>query len=781
MPKRRSMRIQFPLGGLNRERAHRQQPPFTTRDCSNVRPIGMIEQRERGGSRPGLVKSHADDIGTEVRLLSPMVLALGDGFTNWSDTFAGTSMASAWTLPSWSSNLPNILPGGLASIDTSVDDAAAVADVIPNLNTSSAYTVEMYLAPWSGAWAGVYTLYLRLDNVTPDILGDGVEVVLTMTGTDGSYSAVLNSVSGTIVTVTDTASGTLSSTKAGWLSVTVSNTNDVSVFWGEAEIMSGTVDAMSGARAGFGLDCTVAGSVCMVNVFRVQYFSTILNQGLRSMLIASASGNLWKEATFGRMTQISTSLTLLDDTVLTAAQSGQILVIADYGELSYSGTDAAVAGTALTATAAPDWTALTTPPDPEDMVAVVADPQGSAVAGNYTIASVAGDTVTLDSSAGTGACSIRIERAPKVYDPSDDSFIILTASDGIAPIGCPLTVRYLDRLVLAGAEIAPHVYYMSRKGGYLDYDFSQTDSQRAVAGGTGDAGVPGEGITALVTHSDDFLIFGCRNQIWRMRGDPAFGGDMDAVSYKIGIVGPKAWCIGPSGELIFMSLNGLHALAAGGAGYPFSLSEDPLPLEFKNIDPNMSTVSLEYDVVDRGVHIYLTPESSNARTHWWFDWKNKTIWPMSYASGHEPTCTCSMQATAIEESGVILGGRDGYLRRHSHLSEADDGTNFSSYVVIGPISIAPDSQLGSVNSISIVMAESSGDVTWNTYPAITEEATYSVASSDTGTWVAGINGTTYPSARGQAYGLKLTGEAGRRWALEGMTSIVHSAGKRRIP
>ncbi len=78
MPKRRSMRIQFPLGGLNRERAHRQQPPFTTRDCSNVRPIGMIEQRERGGSRPGLVKSHADDIGTKVRLLSPMVLALGD-------------------------------------------------------------------------------------------------------------------------------------------------------------------------------------------------------------------------------------------------------------------------------------------------------------------------------------------------------------------------------------------------------------------------------------------------------------------------------------------------------------------------------------------------------------------------------------------------------------------------------------------------------------------------------------------------------------------------------
>jgi hypothetical protein len=784
MSKKRAVRIRFPLGGIDREGPHHQQPPYTTIDCLNVRPIGQFEHRERGGSRPGIIRAYAEDLGDEVRLLAPMNLALGDGFTNFSDTFSGTSIAANWSLPTdpWDTdytNLPSILTGGGASVDYTVATGAAVADLLTTIDTSSAYTVEMYCSPWGGAWHGKYTLYLRMDDTSPDITDEGVKITLTMTGTDGSYAATMKSYTGGAAgTLDESDSGTLSTTKAGWLSATVDGTT-ISVYWGETQIMTGTAEAMTGTRAGFALDCTVAAGVTNIHVFRVQYFSTNPNQGVRSMMVASASGSLFKEATYSHLTEISSTLTFRTDTILTAAQSGQVLVISDWGDLSYTGTDAAVAGTALTATGAPDWTALTTPPDPEDMVAVITNPQGSAVAGTYKISTVVGATVTLASSAGTGACSVRIERAPKVYDPSDDSIAIVTATAGQTPTGCPLCTRYLDRVVLAGAEIAPHVWYMSRAGGYLDWDYSQSDSRRAVAGGVGDSGVPGQAITALVSHSDDFILFGCRSQLWRMRGDPAFGGSLDAVSYTVGIIGPKAWCIGPAGELIFVALDGVYMLAPGGASYPQSISERSVPAEFRNIDPNQYDVALEFDVVDNGVNIFLTPKNANSATHWWIDWKNKTFWPIAVATGLDPTATCVSNSIAIEEAGVVMGCRDGRVRRFSPLTDLDDGVAFSSYVIIGPLLLAMEGYLGSVMSIEASIAETSGDVTWTTYPALTAEATQTATASDTGTFVAGANDTIRPSVRGQAYTLKLAGASGRKWAVEGITSIIARLGRRR--
>ncbi len=776
MPRRRQMNIQFPLGGLNRHGAHRQQPPYTSRDLLNVRSVATIQGRERGGSRPGLVESHFDNLGAEVRLLSPMILALGNGFTAWSDTFSGAALAAAWTQASWSDAVPVILPTALASIDTSEDDAAVVLDALP-IETSSAYVVEMFLAPWAGAWHGVYRLYFRLDDTTPDIETDGVEVALTMTGTDGSYSATLTSVSSGVSTATDTDSGTISATIPGWLSATVDGTT-VTVFWNGAQIMTGTVAAHSGVLVGFGLECTVDGGLNLANVFRVQYYSAVLDQGLRTMLIASAGGNLWKEGTYSRMTVISSSLTVRSDTMLRAAQSGQILVIADYGALAATGTSGTVAGTTLDDADVDDWTAVGI--DTDDMVAVISDATGTGVNGTYKIASFDAGSVTLASSAGTGNCSYRIERAPKVYDPSDDSIVILTATDGQTPTGCPLTCRFLDRIVLAGAEIAPHVYYMSRVSDYQDWDYAQTDSRRAMAGGTGEAGIPGEAIVALIPHSDDYLVLGCRNELWRQRGDPAYGGSMDAVSYKVGVVGPNAWCFGPAGELIFLSLDGLYALPPGGSTYPIPLSKDALPREFGNLDPNILMVSLEYDVQDRGIHIFLTSESSNTRTHWWFDWGTKVFLPLTLSANYEPTTTCAMQAVAIEESGVILGGRDGTLRRFSYLSESDCGTAFTSYVGIGPSPLGTDSAVGVVSTIDAVMAENSGDVTWAFYPALTFEATASASASDTGTWAAGYSGTTRPACRGQAFTLKITGSSGRQWAVERITAEIHSAGRRRL-
>lgn len=780
--KRRALNLLFPMAGLNRKGAYRQQAPYSTVDALNVRPQAPIEGRDRGGSRPGLVLSHIDDLGSNVRLLAPMVLSLGDNWTVFSDIFDGVSMSTIWTQASWASNVPNILTTAMAAVDTTVEEGEVVLDALP-IDTTEVYTVEIFVAPWDGEHHGQYRLYLRMtDEATVD-LGDGVKVELDITGIDGSYSCSLTSYVAGTPTDHPIADGTLTSgvTEAGWLTVIVHANEKISIYWcGKALITEETVDDHgTESRVGFGMHCTTEAGVCLANVFRVQYYSLSTVDALRSKLIASCGGTLWQESTYGRMTAVANDLTFRDDVMLTATQSGQKLYIADYGDLRDTGIDGTVTGSVLDDVAGQGWDALNI--DPTSDVVVVSNVTGATVAGTYEIDSVHDDNgVTLTSAPGNGTCTYRIERGPKIYDPSTDTTSLMVATTGQVPTGCPLICRHLDRIFLGGAEIAPHVWYCARQGDELDFDYTQTDDQTAVAGTASEAGVPGTALTAFVPHSDDYLIMGCRHSLWRLRGDPAYGGSLDALSHTIGIIGRSAWCQGPAGEIIFLSLDGLYVLPPGGDTFPISVSREVLPQEFLNLNPDTLDASLEYDVQGRGVHIYLTSDASAGRLHWWFDWSMKTFWPMSLDANYEPTATCTLQSTVIEDSGVILGGRDGYLRRASELSETDCGTTFSSYVLIGPIGLARDGYTGSVISMDAVIAEESGDVTWEVRPALTFEASTTASASITGTWIAGLNAPVYGSGRGQAMTLKITGGTGRKWALEDIVTVVRASGKRRM-
>ena len=137
-------------------------------------------------------------------------------------------------------------------------------------------------------------------------------------------------------------------------------------------------------------------------------------------------------------------------------------------------------------------------------------------------------------------------------------------------------------------------------------------------------------------------------------------------------------------------------------------------------------------------------------------------------------------AQVIEDSGIILGGRDGKLRRLNDLAENDCGTTFETYVVVGPIPLARDSNVGILHSIDAVMADGSGPVTWAVVGALTFEGAISGSASDTGTWNEELNSTVHPACRGQAMSLKITGTAGRKWAVETITTSAKPAGRRRI-
>ncbi len=786
----RRLRVRFPLGGLNRKRSYRQQAPFTTGNCLNVRAFGTEEDRERGGSRPGLIQSHQDDLGTNVRFLEPMVLAPGDGKTSWSDTFGGAGLAGVWAQASWATDTMSILQQ-MVSVDTSVADAAIVRDAL-TIDASAAYTVEALLIPWNGAFHGTYDIYVRLDNTTPAWQTDGVRIRVTMTGSGGVYTGtatsyvggVLDATAGLTAGVKTMTGGTLTGSTARpvWLIASISS-DTITVTLDGTTIMTQAFDAaQNGLRVGLGMETTVAAGVNLCNVFRVQYTSTGTVTPIRSMLTAGCDGNIFNETTYGRMTVVSSSLTTRNDVQLGVAQSGQKLYVADYGDLRATAEDGVIAGAGndeLDSATYADWTTLGI--DTDDDVVVLSDCSPSSADGTYKITTVASGMLTLASAPGAAtSCTFRIERGPKIYDPVAGTISLWTATAGQVPTGCPLIARHMDRVFLGGADIAPGVWYAPRVGDELDFDYAQVDSRKAVAGTASAAGVPARALTAFAPSSDDYLIMACRESLWRLRGDPAFGGSLDALSQNIGIVDMNAWCWGPTGELIFLSLDGVYILPPGGDSKPISMSREVLPQELLNFNPDTTTINLEYDTHGRGVHIFLTAESTDQRIHWWMDWERKTFWPLTLTADHEPMATCSLQSVAIEDTGVIMGGRDGKLRRPSFLAEDDVGVSFTSYISIGPIPLSVDGSVGTLISLDAVLAEDIGDITWNVYPALTYEATTKVSSFATGTWVGGINGTTHSGGRGAAYLLKLTGTPGRRWALEQIIATSRDAGPRRI-
>jgi len=798
--KQRMLRISFPLGGLDRRVSYRQEPPYTTPDCLNVWPVGQIEQRIRGGSRPGLAYAFdyaldsQSEIDDPIRLMNPMQIALSDGYYSLSDTFDGRSLSSKWSQSNGGEAIAEVLfQTGVSSqvwgVGTSDGvERHAIWD-IPPLDFDSPYWTEIYIEPKDGVWCLEYGVETNMDDTTPDVGEDCIEVVLNTSGTPSIivrryYGGALQTFNWEPITWHDSSYG-------GWLrvyhdtSAGASGTyGDLHVYWqGEKCVYDdeGTEyqplnDAVAGKRTGFGVVGPNAGGI---KAWRMQGTRTdeVDDAVVRSMMVISSDGNIYTEETPGRFTLLLTDLSVRNDVTLQSVQSGQKLYIADYGDLRANGTDGVVSGSTLDSATYSDWTALGI--DTDSDVCVISAVSGATTADTYKIDSVAAGAVTLSSAPGDGTCSFRIERAPKVYDPSDDSLSILTASNGQVPTGNPLMCRHLGRLFLGGSEIAPHVWYCSRQNDENDWDYAETDDQRAVAGTSSEVGVPGRPLTAMFSHSDDYLIFGCMDEIWRMRGDPAVSQGLDSLSKVIGIVSKDAWCITPDGDVVFLSANGVYILPAGGESRPIPLSRAKLPLELMNVDQNQFEVQMEYDVDNEGVHIFLTPSEDQGQLHWWVDWQTKTFWPVSFDGDHEPTKVVYMQSTSTEDSAVILGCRDGRLRKFSWDAENDTGTTFSSYIDIGPVPLASDGMSGILVSMDAVVAENSGNVTWSLYPGLTFEETATASVSDTGTWTEGLNTSVNAACQGQAFRLKITGTAGSRWALENVGMIVRDGGRRR--
>ncbi|KKK87844.1 hypothetical protein LCGC14_2749160, partial [marine sediment metagenome] len=185
---------------------------------------------------------------------------------------------------------------------------------------------------------------------------------------------------------------------------------------------------------------------------------------------------------------------------------------------------------------------------------------GYVISGTFEVA-----TVITSAVAGGGDTILpspdSVTAAPHWYawTPYDND----TATYGSMPSNPTLGCLYRGRAVLSGDAAYPHQWYMSRQANIFDWLYSQADAQTPVAGSNADAGELGDVVKALIPYKDDYLIFGCSQTMWLLRGDPAIGGSLDELSLTSGIFGPYAYAWDNKDNLYYFGTNGIYLVPKG--------------------------------------------------------------------------------------------------------------------------------------------------------------------------------------------------------------------------
>lgn len=374
---------------------------------------------------------------------------------------------------------------------------------------------------------------------------------------------------------------------------------------------------------------------------------------------------------------------------------------------------------------------------------------------------------------------------PKKLDLVSGTISNWAATDGTIPYGCPIVCLWRDRLVLAGGTTDAHGLFFSRQSDPLDFDYSEEDTGAAVNAATSEAGQVADIVTAVVPHSHACMFVGCPTSLWLVRSDPGAGGWIQNISRKIGIVDRFAWCHVSNSVMAFLSQDGLYLAPASCADAqdPKSFSRERIPEELIGVDRSVTQVSMAYDIRHRGIYIFLTPltAGTEAAQHWWFDFETKSFWPFQFASSDFDPFVCHDRENYTNEdghSGVILGCRDGYLRRFRRDLTEDDGIAFDSSVLIGPIGDPTRQNQTLVSEVSGTLDETSGDVFLELQSGNSPQAAFDAAALPIGRLRQGRTGTKYPRRRAAAHYLNLLGaKDGKAWAWDAGTAVVEQAGR----
>lgn len=374
-----------------------------------------------------------------------------------------------------------------------------------------------------------------------------------------------------------------------------------------------------------------------------------------------------------------------------------------------------------------------------------------------------------------------------VYDPATTTLAALvSASSGQVPLRCKLIASWNGRLVLARPSDNAQQWFMSKQGDPTNWDVAPptiTEAE-AVIGADSRTNVPPGPITALISLSDDLLLFGQDGAILRMTGDPMAGGMFHPISQETGIAFGAAWCRDPDGNWYFFGDSGGVFRGDGSGQSIVRISLNKLERRLAQVDFSQYRIEMEWSYAEDGLKVVQVPIGNGGTpvVGWFWERQSDSWTEETYgffgSTGRQITCMYALNGDEPDDRVLLYGCEDGRLRFHDNTAKDDDGQAIDSFALIGPISPGATEEEMLFTDFELVTAREQNGPNWFLYAGETADmATHPFAH---GRAVQGRAGRNLARVRGSFvwYGLGLN-EIGGRWAFESLACSASPMGMKR--
>ncbi|MGH2272154.1 hypothetical protein ACQ9LF_10175 [Anaerohalosphaeraceae bacterium U12dextr] len=375
----------------------------------------------------------------------------------------------------------------------------------------------------------------------------------------------------------------------------------------------------------------------------------------------------------------------------------------------------------------------------------------------------------------------------QVYPHNDDTATVKV--NGTMPEEPTILALYRGRIVQSGDKNSPHIVYMAQIANPFNFSYGGDDVVGAVAQSSGYAGNIGDIVTAIIPYRDDYMIIGCSQTMWLMRGDPASGGSIDQISFTAGLFDKTSFAWDSEDNLYFLDCNGIYRIPAG-FGAVEKLTQNTLPdfnTEFA-LTPDVHRVTVVYDRKKHGILICKTDVDTGDNQNYWLDLRTSGFFPEHYPAD------CSVYAAGYYSADdpayreLLLGCRDGYIRIFDPRLYKDQASSseaaIQSWMLIGPGHIAAENKQGILTHLLFVLSEESSQLAYELFTDTTAQAAIRAALTESagadfkGTIRAGLSAMIRPRCRGAYLVMKLGNQTlDRSWAFEKITADIRQAGE----
>lgn len=274
----------------------------------------------------------------------------------------------------------------------------------------------------------------------------------------------------------------------------------------------------------------------------------------------------------------------------------------------------------------------------------------------------------------------------------------------------------------------PHQWFGTRINNPLDLSLVTDDVASAVnSQATKKAGLVGDQIIAMIPYKGNTQVFGCLNNIFVMRADPAKGGFFTTLSDTTGIFSHESFCWDDKNNLYWVGFDGIYALSAAAiieGAPPTNLTKEHAPKLITNMGLNRRTdrVVMKYDKDRYGIEISVVQRDGKWKVVFWIDLRTGGVFPEDYAEDHIPTALAYFDARTAAERTLLAGCNDGYIRKWDESEKSDsDSTAIESEALIGPISGDNTRSKVAIDEVSVKTGINTDAVTISLYSGITAQ------------------------------------------------------------